>query len=170
MEGPYLTSGDLALIENRRGYGYGHGECGYGYMKRNPLQGASITGAVLGGAALIGALAAAWGVNAASKARSRGHENAIAQQNKTMEVLSGVLAREATRNDGITLDVQQTLRTLTGVTAQGGSATSLSNAEALALALNNNSGLNSAIGGCNYVRVARVSGSRLCGCDGGCDE
>ena len=28
MEGNYLTSGDLALIENRRGYGYGDG---YGY-------------------------------------------------------------------------------------------------------------------------------------------
>ena len=25
MDGNYLTSGDLALIENRRGYGYGYG-------------------------------------------------------------------------------------------------------------------------------------------------
>ena len=25
MEGNYLTAGDLALIENRRGYGYGDG-------------------------------------------------------------------------------------------------------------------------------------------------
>ena len=27
MEGNYLTAGDLALIENRRGYGYGDGYC-----------------------------------------------------------------------------------------------------------------------------------------------
>ena len=29
MDGNYLTAGDLALIENRRGYGYGNGDCGY---------------------------------------------------------------------------------------------------------------------------------------------
>ena len=171
MEGNYLTSGDLALIENRRGYGYGYGD-GYGCHKGS--RGMAATGiglaAGLGGGALLLAIAGIWGVNQASKARSRGNESAIAQQNKTMEVLSGVLARETTRNDGITLDVQQTLRNLTGATAQGGSATALSNAEALALALNNNSGLGSAIGGCNYLRVARVSGSRLCGCDNSCDE
>ena len=30
MEGNYLTAGDLALIENRRGYGYGDGYGHYG--------------------------------------------------------------------------------------------------------------------------------------------
>lgn len=166
MEGNYLTSGDLALYEqNRRGWGYGYDGCGYHHKQRNSLQGASITGVVLGGAAVLGAVAIGWGVNQASKARSRAAENLAAANAKTVEMLAGVVTREANRNDSINLDVTQTLRNLTGAAAQGGSATALSNAEALALALNNNSGVNSAIGGCNYLRVARVSGSRLCGCD-----
>jgi pantoate kinase len=50
-------------------------------------------------------------------------------------------------------------------TGAGAFSGSTSNALATAIALNQNNGLNSAIGGCNYLRVARVSGSRLCGCD-----
>lgn len=164
MEGNYLTSGDLALYEqNRRNYYYDGN--GYHHKRRDALQGASITGVVLGGAAVLGAIAIGWGVNQASKARSRAAENLAAANAKTVEMLAGVVTREANRNDTINLDVTQTLRNLTGASAQGGAATALSNAEALALALNNNSGVNSAIGGCNYLRVARVSGSRLCGCD-----
>ena len=36
MEGNYLTAGDLALIENRRGYGYGdgYGRCIMREMKK----------------------------------------------------------------------------------------------------------------------------------------
>lgn len=171
MEGNYLTAGDLALYEqNRRGWGYGHDGYPYPYKhQRNSLQGASITGVVLGGAAFVGAMVIGWGVNQASKARSRAAENLANSNAKTVEMLAGVVTREANRNDTINLDVTQTLRNLTGATAQGGSAVSLSNAEALALALNNNSGVNSAIGGCNYLRVARVSGSRLCGCDDSCE-
>lgn len=162
MEGNYLTTGDLALYEqNRRGYCYD----GYGYHKhqRNSLQGASITGVVLGGAAFVGAMVIGWGVNQASKARSRAAENVAAANAKTVEMLAGVVTREANRNDSINLDVNQTLRNFAG--AAGGSANALATAEALALLQNNNSGVNSAIGGCNYLRVARVSGSRLCGCD-----
>lgn len=49
----------------------------------------------------------------------------------------------------------------------GAGAASTSNALALAeaMAINNNSGLNSAIGGCNFLRVARYSAPRPCGCD-----
>jgi hypothetical protein len=92
-----------------------------------------------------------------------------------MELLAATVNREAVRADGITVDVQQTLRSLTGQTqsalAQGGSAASnaLATAEAMALLNNNATGVNSAIGGCNYLRVARVSGSSLCGCDGSCN-
>lgn len=164
MEGNYLTSGDLALYEqNRRNY-YCDGN-GFHYKQRNPLQGASIAGVTIGSAALVGALVIGWGINQASKARSRAAENLAAANAKTVEMLAGVVTREANRNDSINLDITQSLRNLTGATAQGGAATALSNAEALALALNNNGGVNSAIGGCNYLRVARVSGSRLCGCD-----
>lgn len=168
----YLTSGDLALMrtEGRGGCysgGYGYG-CGY---HRN---GAATTGVTLGasalGVAIIGVIAVGWGVNQASKARSRGNESAILQMNKTQEVLAGVISREATRQDGVNIDVQQTLRSQAYTSAYGGGANANSNAlaqaEALALLQNgNNNGLNSAVGGCNYLRVARVSGSRLCGCD-----
>ena len=73
----YLTAGDLALIENRRGIGYGYNYDGCGYGHRN---GAATTGiglaAGLGGGALLLAIAGIWGVNQASKARSKGAEQA----------------------------------------------------------------------------------------------
>ena len=162
MNEHYLTAGELALIEQRRGYG--HDGCGYPYYKqRSALQGASVAGVALGGAAFVGALVIGWGVNQASKARSRAAENVAAANAETVKMLAGVVNREATRNDSINLDVTQTLRSFAG----GGSANSnaVAAADALALLQNNNSGLGSAIGGCNYLRVARVSGSRLCGCD-----
>lgn len=164
MNEHYLTAGELALIEQRRGYG--HDGCGYPYYKqRSALQGASVTAVALSGAALVGALVIGWGVNQASKARSRAAENVAAANAKTVEMLAGVVSREATRNDSINLDVTQTLRSLAGASGGSASSNALATAEALAILQNNNGGVNSAIGGCNYLRVARVSGSRLCGCD-----
>ena len=180
MEGNYLTSGDLAMWDTARTsragnyYGDGYG-CGYGHRR----DGMAATGIGLGaaglGIAVFGGLAVAFGLNSASKARARGAENAIAQMNKTQEVLAGVISREAVRQDGVNIDVQQTLRSQAYTSAYGGGANASSNAlataEALALLQNNNStGLNSAVGGCNYLRVARVSGSRLCGCGDGCND
>lgn len=178
MEGNYLTSGDLAMWDtartSRAGNFYGDG--GYGcYGRRNGMAATGIgLAAGLGGGALLLAVAGLWGVNQASKARSRGNESAILQMNKTQEVLAGVISREATRQDGVNIDVQQTLRSQAYTSAYGGGANATSNAlaqaEALALLQNNNgTGLNSAVGGCNYLRVARVSGSRLCGCDNSCE-
>ena len=177
MEGNYLTSGDLAMWDTARtsragnwygdGCGYGHGY-GYGYRHH----GTATTGVALGaaglGIAIFGGLAVAYGLNSASKARARGAENAINQMNKTQEILAGVISREAVRQDGVNIDVQQTLRSQAYTSAYGGgaNANAFAQAEALALLQNNNgTGLNSAVGGCNYLRVARVSGSRLCGCD-----
>lgn len=78
MEGNYLTAGDLALIENRRGWNYGpYGEgCGYGYgHNRNGMAATGIgLAAGLGGAALLGVLVVGWGVNQASKARAKAAE------------------------------------------------------------------------------------------------
>lgn len=73
MDGNYLTPGDLALIENRRGYcgDYYHGHRGNGMA----ATGIGI-GAGLGGAALIGALVIGWGINEASKARAKAAEQA----------------------------------------------------------------------------------------------
>ena len=75
----YLTSGDLALIENRRGnYGYMDGCCGgYGYHRRDGMAATGIRlAAGLGGAALIGVFALGFGLNQASKARAKGAEQA----------------------------------------------------------------------------------------------
>ncbi len=179
MEGNYLTSGDLAMWDtartSRAGNWYGgYGECGYGHGYGYRHHGTATTGVALGaaglGIAVFGGLAIAYGLNSASKARARGNAQAIEQMNKTTEILAGVVNREAVRQDGVNIDVQQTLRSQAYTSAYGGGANATSNAlaqaEALALLQNNNgTGLNSAVGGCNYLRVARVSGSRLCGCD-----
>ena len=179
MEGNYLTSGDLAMWDTARTSragnwygGYGEG-CGYGHYgyHRNGMAATGIgLGAGLGGGALLLAIAGIWGINQASKARARGAENTMAAQSKTMELIAATVNREASRQDGVNIDVQQTLRSQAYTSAYGGGANATSNAlaqaEALALLQNNNgTGLNSAVGGCNYLRVARVSGSRLCGCD-----
>ena len=154
----YMTKGDLALWENRRGYG----ECGYPMhygKQRNALQGASITGVVLGGVGVALAVAIGLGVNAASKARSRGNE-------RTIDKLSDFALREAERRDRWedkhSPSTIQYVDVQTGAGAFSGSA---ANANALAAAINNNSGINSAIGGCNFLRVARFSAPQPCGCD-----
>lgn len=164
-----LTKGDLALYETRRygrGYAYDDGGCcsPMHYEKRkNALQGASITGVVLGGTALAVAVAIGWGVNAASKARARGNE-------RTIDKLSDFALRESERRENWeskhSPSTVQYVDVQTGAGAFSGSA---ANAAAYAAAVNNNSGINSAIGGCNFLRVARYSAPKPCGCDS-CDE
>ena len=160
MEGNFLTAGDLALHETRRMYPYGEGggyPYGGGYKRRDSLQGASITGVVLGGTALAVAIAAALGVNAASKARSKGNEKASEFIGKYMSAEK--LSRETWQNLH-TPTITQYVDEQTGAGAFSGSS-----ANALAAAINNNSGINSAIGGCNFLRVARYSAPQPCGCD-----
>lgn len=174
MDNNYLTAGDLALMrtEGRGGYGcYGDGY-GYGCHRRNGMAATGIgLSAGLGGGALLLAAAGLWGLNQASKARARGNESAILQMNKTQEVLAGVISREAVRQDGVNIDVQQTLRSQAYTSAYGGganaNANALAQAEALALLQNNNNNnsINSAIGGCNFLRVARYSAPQPCPCD-----
>jgi hypothetical protein len=160
----YMTKGDLALWENRRGYNYG--ECGYPMhygKQRNALQGASITGVVLGGAALIAAAVIGWGVNAASKARARGNE-------KVIDKLSEFTLRENERREN--WEAKHSPSTVQYVDVQTGAGAfsgATSNSLATALALQQNSGLNSAIGGCNFLRVARFTAPKACNCDS-CDE
>lgn len=163
-----VTAGELALWGGRSGYGYDNGY----YHHRG--KGTATTGVALGaaglGIAVFGGLAIAYGLNAASKARARGNEQTINQASKTMEILAGVVNREATRADGINIDVQQTLRSLSTATAQGGSATSsaLATAEALALLNNSNSNpLSSVIQNSCALRVQRVATQDCgCGCNG----
>ena len=74
----FLTSGDLALHEVRRGYGYGYGDgCGYGYHDRKRASGTAIAAIAIAGAATAGVVAVAALMNAASKAHSKGNERAI---------------------------------------------------------------------------------------------
>ena len=136
----------------------------------------------LGGGALIGLLALAYGLNNASKARMRAAENACAGNTKAIDLLTTDLgdqvvsnlvsergSREAWQNMH-----QPTMVQYTNATAQSGagaraSANALATAEALALLNNQNNGLNSAIGGCNFLRVARYSAPQPCGCDTCCN-
>lgn len=172
MEGNYLTSGDLALIETRRGYGYGYGD-GCGFHKGG--RGMAATGiglaAGLGGGALLLAIAGLWGMNQASKARAKGAENLAKANASNIEQLAALTIAERNSRESWQVANSPTIRQYVDVqTGAGAFSGSSANALATALALNNNSGVNSAIGGCNYLRVARVSGSRLCGCDGSCEE
>ena len=170
MEGNYLTAGDLALIENRRGYGYGDGYGHYGCYGHGKGMAATGIGlaAGLGGGALIGLFALAYGLNNASKARQKAAENACAGNSKAIDLLANMAicernSRESWQNQNMPNIVQYT--NATSQSGAGANASALATAEALALLNNQGNGINSAIGGCNFLRVARVSGSRLCGCD-----
>lgn len=127
----------------------------------------------LGGGALIGLLALAYGLNSASKARMRAAENAAAGNTKAIDLLATHLVSERTSRESWQNMHQPTMVQYTNATAQSGagagaSANALAAAEALAL-LNQNNGLNSAIGGCNFLRVARYSAPQPCGCDTCCN-
>lgn len=169
MEGNFLTAGDLALIENRRGYGY------EGHEYHRGGRGMAATGiglaAGLGGGALLLAIAGLWGMNQASKARAKGAENLAKANASNIEQLAALTLAERQSRETWQNTHAPTLTQYVDVqTGAGAFSGASSNALATALALQQNSGVNSAIGGCNYLRVARVSGSRLCGCDGSCDE
>ena len=99
----YLTSGDLALIENRRGnYGYMDGCCGgYGYHRRDGMAATGIgLAAGLGGAALIGVFALGFGLNQASKARAEGSMQANSLLTNNLNQLSALVLAERTSREG----------------------------------------------------------------------
>lgn len=155
MEGNYLTAGDLALIENRRGY-YGDNYCHRG-GKGMAATGIGLAAGLGGGALLLG-IAAAWGLNQASKARTQGAMKSI--DILAAQALQDRQSRETWQNQHAPT-LTQYVDVQTGAGAFSGST---SNALATAYALNNN-GINSAIGGCNFLRVARYSAPQPCGCD-----
>lgn len=134
----YLTAGDLALIENRRGYGYGECGYGYGYHRRDGMAATGIgLAAGLGGAALLGVLAIGWGINQASKARSRGAEQANTLLTNNLNQLSALAlaernCRESWQNRHAP-SMTQYVDVQTGAGAFAG-AGALSNAQSSALA------------------------------------
>lgn len=99
----YLTSGDLALIENRRGWNNG---CCYGgdyghYHQRNGMAATGIgLAAGLGGAALLGVIAIGWGINKASEARSNGAMQANTLLANNLNQMSSLLLAERSSREG----------------------------------------------------------------------
>lgn len=153
MEGNYLTAGELALIDQRRGYNYDN----YCHHDKKRASGAAITGVVLGGAALAAVFAAAWGLNAASKARSQGNSKAI-------DILANqAIVERQSRETWQNYHAPTTTQYVDVQTGAGAFSGATSNALAAAIAQNN--GLNSAIGGCNFLRVAKYSAPVPCGCE-----
>ena len=101
----YLTAGDLALIENRRGWNNG---CYYGgdyghYHQRNGMAATGIgLAAGLGGAALLGVIAIGWGINQASLSRAKGAEQATNLLAANMNQLTQLaIAEKASREAAI---------------------------------------------------------------------
>ena len=155
MEGNYLTAGDLALYEqSRHGYGYGY-EGGYGHHDRKRASGTAIAAIAIAGGAAAAVIAVGAFMNATSKARSKGNERAI-----------DILAQQALveRQSRENWQDKHSPSTVQYVDVQTG-AGAFSNANAAALAFQNQNGLNSAIGGCNFLRVCRYSAPQPCGCD-----
>ena len=136
MDGNYLTAGDLALIENRRGYGYGNGDCGY-YRHGSKSMAATGIGlaAGLGGGALLLAIAGIWGINQASKARARGMENVNNALTNNLNQLASLALAERTSREGWQNMHATTLTQYVNATANAGAgAGAFSNAQSNALA------------------------------------
>lgn len=138
----YLTSGDLALIENRRGnYGYMDGCCGgYGYNRRDGMAATGIgLAAGLGGAALLGVLAIGWGVNKASEARANGAMQANSLLTNNLNQLSALALAERTSREGWQNMHQPSMVQYTNAVSSSGAganalAAALSNSQSSALA------------------------------------
>lgn len=136
----YLTSGDLALIENRRGnYGYMDGCCGgYGYHRRDGMAATGIgLAAGLGGAALLGVLAIGFGLNQASKARAEGAMQANSLLTNNLNQLSALALAERTSREGWQNYHAPSMTQYVNATANAGAgagAGAFSNAQSAALA------------------------------------
>jgi hypothetical protein len=133
----------------------------------------------LGGGALLLAIAGLWGMNAASKARSRAAEQIAAANSSAIDRAISV-GTEANRSLANLIAAERASRE----TWQGANQPSLSqvielqnnpslqstvqdivSAMATATATANNNGINSAIGGDRFLRVQRYSAPMPCGCD-----
>lgn len=123
----------------------------------------------LGAAALVGVITVGWGVNSASKARSRSAEQLAASNAMRTNDLFTLMATERTSREtwqrqnqpsiGQYVDVQ----TNPNLNAQlQDYVTAMATATATA---NNNSALNQAVGSEHFLKVQRYSAPMPCGCD-----
>jgi hypothetical protein len=174
----------LALQDRHMGYPYGGYGYGYPYHKRDGAATTAIgLGAGLGGGALLLGIAGLWGMNAASKARSRAAEKLSDANAKTAELLAqknadnitaltnALLAERNSREDwqrrnqptiGQYVDVQTNPNLNASLMDY---VQAMANAQAQATA--NNTGINSAVGSENFLRVQHYSAPQPCGC--GCN-
>lgn len=138
----------------------------YPYDGRHQGRGMAATGiglgAGLGGAALIGVLITAWGVNQASKARARAAEQLAQANQNSLNNLAALTMAERTSRENWQNQHAPTLTQYVDVRAGAGAGAN-ANALATAYALQNG-GINAAISHDCYLKVARVSGSQNCGC------
>ena len=172
MDGNYLTAGDLALIENRRGYGYGNGDCGY-YRHGSKSMAATGIGlaAGLGGGALLLAIAGIWGINQASKARARGMENVNNALTNNLNQLASLALAERTSREGWQNMHAPTLTQYVNASANAGAgAGALSNAQSNALAQAEANLLSNALMGNTSCaqKVSLYSAPQPCPCVNSC--
>ena len=137
----------------------------------------------LGGGALLLAIAGLWGVNAASKARSRAAEQIAAANSASLDraisvgteanrSLANLIAAERASREtwqtsnqptiGQYVDVQ-TNPNLSAQLMDYVNAQASATAQATATAMNN--GINSAVGHDSFLKVQRYSAPQPCGCD-----
>lgn len=140
----------------------------------NRHRGAAVTGLALGAVALgvgvIGTIAVGWGVNAASKARSRSAEKlsdaAFARQNDLLTLIAAERNSRENWQGANQPTISQTLSLQNNPSLQS-TVQDIVTAMAAARAEANNTGINSAVGSENFLRVQHYSAPQPCGC--GCN-
>lgn len=123
----------------------------------------------LGGGALLLAIAAAWGLNNASKSRAKAAEQAVAGNKDALNLVSQFMLSERTSRETWQNVHTPTIKQYVDVSStaqQGQQSTASAVADAVAYAIaQNNGGLNSAIENSGFLRVQRYSAPQPCGCD-----
>jgi hypothetical protein len=124
----------------------------------------------LGGGALLLAIGLGWGLNQASKARAKAAEQAVAGNQNALNMMSQFMLTERNSRETWQNVHTPTIKQYVDVSStaqQGQQSTTSATAEALALAaaINQNNGINSAIGNESFLRVQRYSAPQPCGCD-----
>lgn len=153
-------------------------------------------GVGLGSAALVAAILGSWGNNAASKARYRSAEQLAAaqqlalqqsiQENRSgLQTMASLIGTERASREAWQAQNQPTIQSIIELAANPTASNTPSvnataelisdiisqanaSSQAMAQAINNNSGINSAVGGENFLRVQHYTAPQPCGC--GCGQ
>lgn len=155
MDGTTLSPADVMLM-----------------TKQHCNRGMAATGvglaAGLGGGALLLAIGLGWGLNQASKARAKAAEQAVAGNQNALNMMSQFMLTERTSRETWQNVHTPTIKQYVDVSStaqQGQQSTASATAEALAYAIAQNNGINSAISHDSFLKVQRYSAPQPCGCD-----